>query len=344
MRQTFHLHQSKRIFAAEKVRQHHNKRNPRADSCCKPCAVDAHPAGKYENVIAKNIERAAGQHAQRGKAGIGVVSQKCRQHLIQQKQREHPLNRAHVFPSQRRQRFIRAEESQNRPLKAQESRPCQQGQNRRTNDCRCEILVLAAVLLFTAALRAENDAAADAHQQAQTVDNIPDRRNDRQRRRSLRAVILPHHRRIHNGIHRDEVWRIVGHKGLRVEWNAPHPNWELYQVICGEVRLTTPDETVTAKPGELLRIPPYCTHSLEVLTDECELADMGCSIRLLNLLEDLRSMENAGEALPDAPAQRSCLLRRYGCFVTQWQYQDKTVELYPGRVERAEKEPSLPKR
>lgn len=129
-----------------------------------------------------------------------------------------------------------------------------------------------------------------------------------------------------------------------MEWNAPHPNWELYQVICGEVRLTTPDETVTAKPGELLRIPPYCTHSLEVLTDECELADMGCPIRLLNLLEDLRSMENAGEALPDAPAQRSCLLRRYGCFVTKWQYQDKTVELYPGRVERAEKEPSLPKR
>lgn len=141
-----------------------------------------------------------------------------------------------------------------------------------------------------------------------------------------------------------EVWRIVGHKGLRVEWNAPHPNWELYQVICGEVRLTTPDETVTAKPGELLRIPPYCTHSLEVLTDECELADMGCPIRLLNLLEDLRSMEQAGEALPGDPAQCSCLLRRYGCFVTQWQYQDKTVELYPGRVERAEKEPSLPKR
>ena len=177
-----------------------------------------------------------------------------------------------------------------------------------------------------------------------TVDDIPDRRNNRQRRRSLRAVILPHHRRIHNGIHRGEVWRIVGHKGLRVEWNAPHPNWELYQVICGEVRLTTPDETVTAKPGELLRIPPYCTHSLEVLTDECELADMGCPIRLLNLLEDLRSMENAGEALPDAPAQRSCLLRRYGCFVTQWQYQNQTIELYPGRMESAEKEPSLPKR
>ena len=161
-----------------------------------------HPAGKYEKTIAKNIKRAAGQHTQRGKAGIAVVSQRCRQHLIQQKQREHPLNRAHVFPSQRQQRFIRAEESQNRPLKAQESRPCQQGQNRRTNDCRCEILVLAAVLLFTAALRAENNAAADAHQQAQTVDDIPDRRNNRQRRRSLRAVILPHHRRIHNGIHR----------------------------------------------------------------------------------------------------------------------------------------------
>ena len=52
------------------MRQTHNKRNPRADSCCKPCDVDAHPAGKYEKVIAKNIERAAGQHTQRDRPGL----------------------------------------------------------------------------------------------------------------------------------------------------------------------------------------------------------------------------------------------------------------------------------
>ena len=115
VRQPFHFHQPKRIFAAEKVRQHHDKRNPGADGCRKPCAIDTHPAGKYEKIIAKNIKRAAGQHTQRGKAGIAVVSQKRRQHLVQQKQREHPLNRAHVFPSQRQQRFIRAEEGQDAP-------------------------------------------------------------------------------------------------------------------------------------------------------------------------------------------------------------------------------------
>ena len=159
-----------------------------------------HPAGKYEKTIAKNIKRAAGQHTQRGKAGIAVVSQRCRQHLIQQKQREHPLNRAHVFPSQRQQRFIRAEESQNRPLKAQESRPCQQGQNRRTNDCRCEILVLAAVLLFTAALRAEDHTAADAHEKANAVNDVPHRRDHSQRRRAIGPLILPHHRHIDDAV------------------------------------------------------------------------------------------------------------------------------------------------
>ncbi len=141
-----------------------------------------------------------------------------------------------------------------------------------------------------------------------------------------------------------EVWRIVGHKGLRVEWNAPHPNWELYQVIRGEVRLTTPDESVIAKAGELLRVPPYCTHTLEVLTDECEVADMGCPIRLLNLLEDLRSMERAGEFLPSVPDQRSRFLRRYNCFVTQLHYLDQNFELYPRSVETPIRDIEFPKR
>ena len=126
-----------------------------------------------------------------------------------------------------------------------------------------------------------------------------------------------------------------------MEWNAPHPNWELYQVICGEVRLTTPDETVTAKPGELLRIPPYCTHSLEVLTDECELADMGCPIRLLNLLEDLRSMENAGEALPSAAAfcaataalspNGSIRTKRSSCIPEGWKEPKKNLRFPNGK-------------
>ena len=41
-----------------------------------------------------------------------------------------------------------------------------------------------------AALRAEDHAAADAHQKAKTVDDVPDRSDDRQCRRSLRPVVL----------------------------------------------------------------------------------------------------------------------------------------------------------
>lgn len=126
-----------------------------------------------------------------------------------------------------------------------------------------------------------------------------------------------------------EVWRICAREGLRVEWHYPHPHWELYQVITGKVRLTTPDETVIAGPGELLRIPPYCTHALEVLTPECEIAEMGCQIRLLNLLEDLRAMRRDGETLPENPDERGEWLRRYQCCVTAWRYGDQQRPLHP---------------
>ena len=51
--------------------------------------------------------------------------QKRCQHLVEQKQREHIFDRVQIFPRQREQRLIRAEEGQNRTLKAQNSDPCQ---------------------------------------------------------------------------------------------------------------------------------------------------------------------------------------------------------------------------
>ena len=54
------------------------------------------------------------------------------------------------------------------------------------------------VAVLIAALHAENDAAANADEQTEAVDDVPDGHNDRQRRRSLWTLVLPDHRHIHD--------------------------------------------------------------------------------------------------------------------------------------------------
>lgn len=85
---------------------------------------------------------------------------------------------------------IRSEEGQDGALEAYGPDPCQNGYDHCADHGRCEILVLTPVAFLAAALCTENHAAADAHQKAKTVDDVPDRSDDRQCRRSLRPVVL----------------------------------------------------------------------------------------------------------------------------------------------------------
>lgn len=56
-----------------------------------------------------------------------------------------------------------------------------------------------------AALGAEQDAATDTREQAETINDIPHRRHDRQRCRAVRPLILADHRHVHNAVNaRDE--------------------------------------------------------------------------------------------------------------------------------------------
>lgn len=99
------------------------------------------------------------------------------------------------------QRFIGTEEAQNRTLKADEADSRQNSQHDRTRERRRKIPVLASVVFAASAFRAENHTAADAHQQTKTVYDIPDRRHYRQSSRSLRSLVLPDHRHIHNAVY-----------------------------------------------------------------------------------------------------------------------------------------------
>ena len=51
-----------------------------------------------------------------------------------------------------------------------------------------------------AALRAEDHTAADAHEKANAVNDVPHRRDRSQRRRAIRPLILPHHRHVDDAV------------------------------------------------------------------------------------------------------------------------------------------------
>lgn len=186
------------------MRQHDEERNAGADSGRESRAENAHVTGEDEEIITEDIENTASQDAERRKPRIAVVPQEGREHLVEQEQRENESDWPHVFLCQRKQRFVRTEERQDRALKEQKSDPRQNSQRNRADHGGGKILVLISAALCAAALRAENNAAADAHEKTETIYNVPDRRDDGQRRRALRDVVLPDHRSIDNRIDRGD--------------------------------------------------------------------------------------------------------------------------------------------
>lgn len=113
-----------------------------------------------------------------------------------------------------------------------------------------------------------------------------------------------------------EVWRCELEKRCRIEWDMPHPDWELYQITSGAVRFQVLNEEFVARAGELVRIPPYTRHKLEVLEPTTVIHDMGCQIRLLSLLEDYEAIQTRDPEMLEDPAARAAFLEKYNCFVT----------------------------
>ena len=112
------------------------------------------------------------------------------------------------------------------------------------------------------------------------------------------------------------MWRCELEKGCRIEWDMPLPDWELYQITSGAVRFQVLNEEFVARAGELVRIPPYTRHKLEVLEPTTVIHDMGCQIRLLSLLEDYEAIQTRDPEMLEDPAARAAFLEKYNCFVT----------------------------
>ena len=62
-----------------------------------------------------------------------------------------------------------------------------------------------------------------------------------------------------------EVWEFVMEKGICVEWDSPHPDWDLYVVKEGRVEVTVLGGTFVANARDILHFPPYTNYSMKIL-------------------------------------------------------------------------------
>lgn len=69
----FRLHQPEGVSAAHKMRQHDEERDAGANSGRKTRAADSHAAGEDEEIVAENVEYAAGEHTERRASRIAAV-------------------------------------------------------------------------------------------------------------------------------------------------------------------------------------------------------------------------------------------------------------------------------
>lgn len=92
------------------------ERHHGANGRCKTGTIHPHVAGKHEEPISKDIENASGQNGYGRKRRITVVTKKCRQHLIEQKQRKYKFDRLQILLRQRQQLLIGAKEREQRNL------------------------------------------------------------------------------------------------------------------------------------------------------------------------------------------------------------------------------------
>lgn len=189
------------VFLPEKVGQHDDDGNHRTNGGGKPRAHGPHIAGEHKEIVPKDVKDAACQNAAGGQGWVLVIAEVGRQGLGEQEAGDHEFYGQDIFPGQCQGVAFRAEKLQKLTVKKGNNDPHDDGQDDRTDDGSGEILVGPANLPVPLAPDgAEDDGAADAHEEPQTVNNVPDGGHNRQRRRAFRPVVLAHHGHIHNGV------------------------------------------------------------------------------------------------------------------------------------------------
>lgn len=94
-----------------------------------------------------------------------------------------------------------------------------------------------------------------------------------------------------------EIWEFAMDKGICVEWDAPHPDWDLYVVKEGRVEVSVLGETFIANARDILHVPPYTSYSMKILDDRTVLHAYNVKALGLRLAEIVEKKLEAGPDL-----------------------------------------------
>ena len=114
-----------------------------------------------------------------------------------------------------------------------------------------------------------------------------------------------------------EIWEIAPRNGLRVDWQIPHPDTDLFLVTSGAVRVQADgDHDFVAREHEIINIPPFYKHSITVLEDDTRLLAYNVQSHLLHILQQFKyDGVHDPEKLKDQAYVES-VLRGFNCWVT----------------------------
>ena len=162
-------------------------------------AVDAHIQQEDEAVIPGDIEDTAGKHGGGGETRTAVIAQEGGEQLIEQKDRHREGDRTQVFHRQREQGVIGAEQPQHGFRQQEDQPPAERRKPGAEQHSGSEEAVLGAVVP-AAPGGGKEDRAADAGEQSQAVNDVPDGREYGQSGGAVRPLVLSRHGGVHQSV------------------------------------------------------------------------------------------------------------------------------------------------
>lgn len=116
-----------------------------------------------------------------------------------------------------------------------------------------------------------------------------------------------------------EIWELVLEKGMRFSWEEPHPDWDLFVVREGSVKVEVQGrDSFIAKPRDIINIPPYTVHSITALEENTILHDYNCRTKVMRVVEDFEILTVRRPHELEQPGKAEEILRKHGCPATSF--------------------------
>jgi len=113
-----------------------------------------------------------------------------------------------------------------------------------------------------------------------------------------------------------EIWEFVLGKGVKFEWGRPYGSHELFAVREGSVSVGVQGYgEMTAKPGDIIRIPDFTEHSITALERGTVLQDFNVQFDLLMLLDEIETARGKLHGNLNISFYEE-ILSRFGCPLT----------------------------